>query len=173
MKEIKLLEAQIEKLNLRGFDLKAWKQYTVVILARIFGENDPKIRQIEKIEYDHSSWSLRDTSGSAATMDSCKNLGREILQAAIDELKTFGLPGREAPSDNLISAGIVRNALEEELKVSQLRRLYEIVDGDQQKEKKISAISDFIKTLDKTFPEKVLTEILANEGIKGKLGKTD
>lgn len=173
MKEIKLLEAQIEKLNVKGFDLNAWKQYTVVILSRIFGENDPKIRQIEKIEYDHSSWSLRDTSGSAATMDSCKNLGREILLAAIDELNTFGIPGKETPTDDLIPARIIRNALEEELKVSQMRKLVEIMDSDQKKEKKISAIADFIKTLDKSFPEKVIITLLADERLKEKLSWTD
>jgi hypothetical protein len=171
MKEIKLLEAQIEKLNIKGFDLNAWKQYTIVILSRIFGGDDPKIKQIEKIEYDHSSWSLRDTSGSAATMDSCKNLGREILMAAIDELKTFGIPEKEHPSSHLIPASVIRIALEEELKMSQLRKLYEIIDSEQKKDKKISAIADFIKTLDKSFPGKVILTILADEGLKEKLSR--
>jgi hypothetical protein len=169
MKEIQLLEAQIEKLNVKGFDLKAWKQYTVVILARIFGENDPKIRQIEKIEYDHSSWSLRDTSGSASTMDSCKNLGREILLAAIEELKTFGLPVEKKISDHLIDALIIRNALEEELKVSELRKLTGIIDSDLDKDKKQAALRNFLKTVDKSFSENVLIAILADDGLKEKL----
>ena len=41
MKEIKLLEQQLEKLQEKDFDLDAWKQYMVVLFARIFGENSP------------------------------------------------------------------------------------------------------------------------------------
>ena len=54
MKEIKLLEEQIGKLESKNFDLEAWKQYTIVLLARIFGDNNQKIQQVEKIEYDYS-----------------------------------------------------------------------------------------------------------------------
>ena len=89
MKEVELLQAQMDKLKAKDFDLDAWKQYTVVLLSRIFGEHNPKIRQIEKIEYDFSSWSLRDTSGKSAYMETCKKLGREVLQASIDELNAF------------------------------------------------------------------------------------
>ena len=78
-KEIDLLKAQIDKLNAKGFDLDAWKKYTIIILARIFGENTQKIKQIDSIEYDYSSWSLRDTTGSNSYLDTCKKLGKEIL----------------------------------------------------------------------------------------------
>ena len=64
MKEIELLQAQIEKLNKKDFDLDAWKQYTVVLLSRIFGEHNPKIHQVEKIEYLQKAW-----PGSAAGLD--------------------------------------------------------------------------------------------------------
>ena len=47
------------------------------------------------------------------------------------------------------------------------------MDSDQKKENKISAIADFIKTLDKSFPEKVIITLLADEGLKEKLSRTD
>ncbi|MCF6342481.1 MAG: hypothetical protein L3J31_06720, partial [Bacteroidales bacterium] len=63
-KEIKLLEQQISRLSNTGFDLEAWKKYTIIVLARIFGSNDEKIRQVEQLESEFSSWSLRDASGN-------------------------------------------------------------------------------------------------------------
>ena len=63
-KEIQLLEQQIEKLDTKDFDLQAWKKYTIVILARIFGNKNEKIRLVEKLDYEFSSWSLRDASGN-------------------------------------------------------------------------------------------------------------
>ena len=91
-KEIQLLEQQIDKLGSKDFDLSAWKKYTVIILARIFGEKNEKIRQIEKLEFEFSSWSLRDASGNESYEEGTKKLAREILQASIDELNLFGLP---------------------------------------------------------------------------------
>ena len=43
MKEVELLKAQIDKLQAKDFDLEAWKKYTIIMLARIFGENTQKI----------------------------------------------------------------------------------------------------------------------------------
>ena len=88
--EIKLLKQQIEKLEAKDFDLSAWKKFTIVFLARIFGDDSPKIKQIEKIESDYSSWSLRDTSGSSSNVNKSKKLAREILEAAIAEIEIFG-----------------------------------------------------------------------------------
>ena len=110
MKEIKLLEQQLEKLNDKDFDLDAWKQYMVVLLSRIFGDNSTKINQIEKIEYDFSSWALRDTTGKSEYMETCRKLGREVLQASIDELKTFGLPESENQEKQSIPSKIVTEA---------------------------------------------------------------
>ena len=36
-KEIKILAAQIEKLNSKNFDFEAWKKYSLLTLSRIFG----------------------------------------------------------------------------------------------------------------------------------------
>ncbi len=162
MKEIKLLQAQIDKLENKGFDLDAWKQYTVVLLARIFGEHNTKIKQIEKIEYDFSSWALRDTSGKSAYMETCKKLGREVLLASIDELNAFGLPEKQTPTDDSIPVSVLVSALEEELKVSQFRKLKAIVRSGEEVEKKKEEIKGLLKSFDKDFAENVVLNILSD-----------
>ena len=168
MKEIKLLEAQLDKLDQKGFDLEAWKQYTVVLLARIFGSDDPKISQVQKIEYDYSSWSLRDTSGKTAYLETCKKLGREIIQASIDELKTFGIPADTVVSNMAIPIEVITSALEEELKVSQMKQIQSIINSDKTAEDKRKDLLDLVNTFDTDFSQKVLAVILANDALKGK-----
>jgi hypothetical protein len=168
MKEIKLLEEQIAKLDVKGFDLNAWKQYTVVLLARIFGEKDPKIKQVEKIEYDYSSWSLRDTSGSSAYMETCKKLGREILQASIDELKAFGVPDHQKSQNKMIDVKVIIQALEEDLKISQFKNLAAIINTDPNQDSKRKAIKEFLKESDKDLSEKFLINLLSAEELKGR-----
>lgn len=165
MKETGLLQAQIDKLDKKEFDLDAWKQYTVVLLARIFGEHDPKIKQIEKIEYDFSSWSLRDTSGKSAYMETCKKLGREVLQASIDELKAFGLPDKKE-KDNSIPFEVLESALEEELKISQFRKLKALIIEEEDQEEKKKKLKDLIQSFEKDFSENVVLSILSNPGVK-------
>jgi len=165
MKETELLQAQIDKLDKKGFDLDAWKQYTVVLLSRIFGENNPKIRQIEKIEYDFSSWSLRDTSGKSAYMDTCKKLGREVLQASIDELSVLGLPEIK-DGVNSIPISVLTEALEEELKISQNRKIKTLISSDLDPETKKKELLVLIKTFDKGFSERIVLNILLNPNLR-------
>jgi len=169
MKEIKLLEDQIEKLEIKAFDLDAWKQYTIVLLARIFGENNQKIKQIEKIEYDYSSWALRDTSGSTSYLETCKKLGKEILLASIDELKALGLPEKNIATDNSIPVEVIISALESELKVSQYKEIIAVVNSDTDKETKIKQISKKLESYGKSVMNKILPAILSHSGLIGKL----
>jgi hypothetical protein len=169
MKEIKLLEQQLTKLGQKDFDLDAWKQYTVVLLSRIFGEGNPKINQIEKIEYDFSSWALRDTTGKSEYLETCKKLGREIIQASIDELKAFGLPDPDKKQEGYIPAKIIVEALEEDLKISQLRKLLVLINSDKTEEEKKKEIGSLLKSFDKTFPENFILTLLSNAQLKGKI----
>jgi len=161
MKEIELLQEQIDKLKARDFDLDAWKQYTVVLLTRIFGEKDPRIRQIEKIEYDFSSWSLRDTTGKSAYMETCKKLGREVLQASIDELHAFGLP-EISEERTVISLEVIVQALEDDLKVSQFRKIRDLVTSDLDPGIKKKELLEMIRTFDEGFSEHFVLNILTH-----------
>jgi hypothetical protein len=168
MKEIKILEEQINKLDSKNFDLEAWKQYSIVLLARIFGDNNQKIHQIEKIEYDYSSWSLRDTSGSSEYLETCKKLGKEIIQASIDELNTFGLPESVGSGQDLIPVDVLLTAFEDDLKVSQFRKLKSIVNSQKSVDKKKTEIEDLLKNLQKDDLLNILLNILSNTKLKGK-----
>lgn len=168
MIEIKLLEEQINKLELKNFDLEAWKQYTIVLLARIFGNNNQKIHQIEKIEYDYSSWSLRDTSGSTEYLETCKKLGKEILQASIDELNTFGLHESAGSGQDLIPVDVLLTALEDDLKVSQFRKLKSIINTQKSVDKKKMELKDLLKNLQKDDLLNIVLNILSHTKLKGK-----
>ena len=158
-KELQLLEQQIEKLNIKDFDLKTWKKYTVVILARIFGEKNEKINQIEKLEFEFNSWSLRDASGNESYEEGTKKLAREILQAAIDELKVFGLPElKEKDTDQTIQDFL--NLLIDELKGSQVKQLKTILNSRQNKEEKQRMIKEMLEDVGEYGAYGVLTAML-------------
>jgi hypothetical protein len=159
-KEIQLLKAQIDKLSRKDFDLDAWKKATIIVLARIFGENNLKIKQIESIEYDYSSWSLRDTTGFNTYLDSCKKLGREILQACIDELETLGLPKTEETSDEFFL--VITGALQDELKGSQVREISQVLSSGESPEAKREKILEKLKEYGSDISHDILSNILTS-----------
>ena len=123
-KSIEVLKGQIQKLEAKDFDLNAWKNFTILLLERIFGRSTKKMEVIQKIKYDQGSWVLRDETGYTNSMDACKKLGREVLEEAIIELETFGPP--EESSDT-IPFGIILTALKDELTGSQFREITKAV----------------------------------------------
>jgi hypothetical protein len=159
-KEIQLLKTQIEKLSMKGFDLDAWKKYTIIILARIFGENSMKIKQIESIEYDYSSWSLRDTTGSNIYLDSCKKLGREILQASVDELETLGLPEAESTTNEFFE--VIMDALKDELKGTQVKEIGQILASGDAPEVKRANLLEKLKEYGSETSQDILSNILTS-----------
>ncbi len=117
---VKVLKDQIEKLEAKDFDLNAWKNFTILLLERIFGKNTKKIEAIQKIKYDQGSWVLRDETGYTNSIEACKKLGREVLEESIIELQTFGLP-EESP--DTIPFETILNAMKDELTGSQFREI--------------------------------------------------
>lgn len=93
---IKLLKKQISKLEEESFDLEAWKTSAITVLERIFGENDPRSKQIENLKIDYSSWALRDSNSKYKPVETAKLKGREVLNTAIDEIEIFGAPDNHA-----------------------------------------------------------------------------
>jgi len=158
-KEIQLLEQQIERLNAKNFDLETWKEYTIVVLARIFGEKNEKVRMVDKLEFRFNSWSLRDASGNESYEEGTKKLAREILQASIDELKTFGKPEiAEEKSDQSIQDFV--NLLLDELKGSQVKQLKTILKSRENKEEKQRMIKEILEGLGEYGAYDVLTSML-------------
>jgi hypothetical protein len=165
-KEIQLLEQQIERLNAKDFDLETWKKYTIVVLANIFGAKNEKIRLVEKLEFRFNSWSLRDASGNESYEEGTKKLAREILQASIDELKTFGKPEIiEEKTDQTILDFV--NLLLDELKGSQVKLLRTILKSRESKEEKQRMIKEILEGLGEYGAYDVLTAMLMHpEAVK-------
>jgi hypothetical protein len=164
--EIKILQKQVSKLSAEDFDLEAWKAGAIIILERIFGSGNQKISQLEKIKYDQSSWALREASGSKNMMETCKKQGREILEIAMDELALFGLPEEVEAEHAAPFKTVIVQALENELKISQYREIFRIIDSDK---KRIDKQKELIETLHKSghdVAENILSSILLSEQTK-------
>jgi len=170
-KEIKLLQQQIDKLYADDFELAPWKKYTVVLLERIFGTGNEKIRIINEIDFEFSSWSLRDASGNESYEEKSKKEAQEILLAAIDELKTFGLPdksGKDATNKTLTE---LLNFLLDELKGSQVKQLKDILSSDDNEEEKKRKVKDILESLGESGATEVLSNMLLHPEIQAVLLK--
>jgi len=169
-KQIELLQKQVDKLNDKKFDLDAWKTHTIILLDGIFGNESQKIKQIEKIEYEHNSWSLRDTSGFNIYLDSCKKIGREVLEASIVELETLGMPDKKTDQGK-ISVNIILDALDDELKGSQFKAMIKLLKSEQSKKEKSRLLHDIIKELNSETIINILQGIILNKDFMHALPK--
>ena len=165
-KTVQVLQGQIEKLNAKDFDLNAWKNFTILLLERIFGPGNKKIESIQKIKYDQGSWVLRDETGYANSMEACKKLGREVLEEAIIELETFGAP--EKTGDE-IDIQIIVTALEDELTGTQFREIRKALVEKRQIEDRKKILVTKIKSYGADTAYAIVANILTNSQVAEKL----
>jgi CO dehydrogenase/acetyl-CoA synthase alpha subunit len=153
-KEISLLKGQLAELNDKKFDLEAWKNHTLIFLERIFGKDNSKLKLIQELHYDYSSWSLRDTAAAGKTKDKdpVKMQAREILEATILELETLGLP------QNTDDQRKVWELLQDELTGKQVKEIEAIINSEN--EEKTKKISNIIETLEKENLSLLLAKLL-------------
>ena len=159
-KEISLLRKQIEKIDVKGFDLEAWKKYTIVLIARIFGDHSAKIRQIESIEYEYNSWALRDTDGQSEYLATCKKLSKEILEASIDELEAFGIP--EKSQEGSAFFDLIMASMEDELKGSQMKEVKNVLLSAEDEDEKIKKLNELLKSYGTEVAPTTLAKILSD-----------
>jgi len=157
---IKLLKQQLEKLDAKDFDLNAWKKYTVVILSRVFGEDNLKIKQVEDLEFEYNSWSLRDASGNESYEDGTIKLAREIIQASIDEITAFGIPESKSSMSNKELENYL-NIILDELKGSQLKQLKTIIASENSSVEKKRLVFEIIETMGENTVYEVITNIIS------------
>ena len=162
-KEIQLLQKQIDKLNAPDFDLGAWKSGTIILLERLFGANNQKIAQVEKIKYDQSSWALREAKGSTNMMETCKIQGKEILLISIDELENFGLPRDVVAAQAAPFKTVILKALENELKISQHREVLRIIGSDKNYTEKQKELIETLNDYGHDCVANILASILLAE----------
>jgi len=167
-KTVEVLKNQIQKLNAKDFDLIAWKNFTVLLLERIFGGETKKIESIQNIKYDKGSWVLRDETGYANSMEACKKLGREVLEEAILELETFGVP--ETSADQ-VDIQVIMNALEDELTGTQFREIKKALTEEKQIEDKKKILITKLKSYGPDTVFAIVANILSNQQVTKKLIK--
>ena len=165
-KSIEVFQAQIEKLEAKDFDLNAWKNFTTLLLERVFGSQTQKIDAINKIKYDQGSWVLRDETGYTNSMEACKKLGREILEEAIVELETFGLP-QESP--DTIPFDVILKALEDELTGSQFREIKKAVSDKSTINDRKKILITKLQGYGSDAAWAIVANILSDDQIAGKL----
>jgi hypothetical protein len=169
-KSIEVLEGQIRKLEEKEFDLNAWKNFTVLLLERIFGRQSKKIEAIQKIKYDMGSWVLRDETGYTNSMEACKKLGREVLEEAIVELETFGLP-EESP--NTIPFDTILTALKDELTGTQFREIKKAVSDKGAIEDRKKILNTKLQGYGSDAAWAIVANILSDEEIASRLKDLD
>ncbi len=160
-KEIKLLESQIENLDAANFDFEAWKKYSILILSRIFGGDSDKIKQLQEIDFEFTSWSLRDASGNESYEEGSKRLAKEIVQSAIDELHIYGMPvnnNENSKSDTLLSD--ILNIITDEFKGSQVKKLSKILLSDNSEIEKRRKVKELIEDIGKNNCYDIITNVL-------------
>lgn len=167
-KKIELIKRQIENLEKKDFNLEAWKTSTKLVLERIFGGGSQKIREIDRIRYDLSSWTMRDTMGTSSTMDTCKKTGRAILEMAIQELEILGEEAAASQSD-LVSVSLIRTALEEELKGFQLKELREMLSSGESDQARKDAVTAFLEKAGPATTCQILASILSHPDASSRL----
>jgi len=162
IKEVTLLKKQISKLDAEDFDLEAWKTGSIILLEKLFGAENQKMQQMEKIKYDQSSWALREAKGSKNMMDTCKKQGKEIMEIAIDELTHLGSPEIEEHHVATFKNTIV-HALENELKIAEYKALAAIIKSDKRPEQKKEELISALNKSGHDVTENVLSSILLAE----------
>jgi hypothetical protein len=176
-KQIELLQQQITKLDDKEFDLDGWKNSTIVLLNRIYGDDYPGIKSIEKIKFESGGIAFGDSSSFWDNMKSCKKQGKDLLDACIRELQTFGQPTKKVTSNSGINIHLTQNqnqtiniqllvsALENELTVSQFREINEIMNSPESSADKKKTIIDKLKSFGSDVASNILANILTNPNI--------
>ena len=142
-KAITLLQKQIDKLDKEAFDLDAWKASTQSLLESLFGAGNSKVKQVYSLKIDYSSWALRDSTAKYNPVDSCKQMGREILETTIGEIDAFGLPTTSLSANQ---AEIIE-ALRAKLTKTDLKKLYKAFHESSAMDRfsKVSAVVSKLK----------------------------
>lgn len=174
-KKIELLQNQINKLDDQDFDVEGWKSSTIVLLTRIYGYSYQGIKSIEKIKLTGGGIATASGSSFWDNMKSCKKQGKDLLEACITELKTFGLPDIKEKTGSGINIQLTQNqsvninllvsALENGLTVSQFREIKEIMDATDETPIKNNKVLEKLKSFGSDVASNILANILTNPNI--------
>ncbi len=145
--KITVLNELLHTIENKNFDLESWKIKASLIMKKVFGRDDEKVSLIKNLQYDYSSWSLRDHSGGRQH-DSVKDKAREIIETALLELKLTG--------DN----SDILNSLRNKLTGAQFNTLQSIIDTTPPDAEKLKS---FFTTISSEIKDDILIQLLTAE----------
>lgn len=162
---IKLLNQSLEKIDAKDFDMESWKQYNIILLTRIFGKDNQKIKQLENLENEYNSWSLRDAVGNESYEDGTIKLVKEIINASIDEINAFGVPQLNNTNLNM-DLELLLNSILDELKGSQVKNLKSILNSKESDAEKKRRVFEIIGKLGESSAYEIITNIIIQKSIR-------
>jgi len=151
-KLLKMIKGQLRKLNSKDFDLEAWKSSTIALLGKAFGADDPMVQEIQKLKIDYGSWALRDAKASYDPIETCKKVGREVVEIAVEQLESGEV--RNTTSQSIV---------EEELKEESTARIISILKSHKSPAEKEDELKNILKTIEQDKLASILSRILTKD----------
>ena len=145
-KETEQLSLLLKSIDQRNFDLDVWKIKATLLIKKVFGEADEKLKLIEALHYDYSSWSLRDQSGSKQA-DTIKAQARGIIEAAIMEISVSS----SSSSDQIL------NEFRKELTGADMDTFQQLIDSKNVDE---TGVIEFLGKISPEVKDRVLARLI-------------
>lgn len=149
--EIGLITDRLKKLNSKPFDWVAWKKGTLLVIKSIFGEESAYFNQLNNTDYEYSSWSLRDTSGSG---DPVKSSCAELLEICLIDLQSRQQHKTQSASEKITK--VLENYFPTPLKTDILSIANSELPNFEKSEKLIKTLNQ----IDKNTTTKVLVDLI-------------
>lgn len=144
------IKERSDKLDQKPFDWVAWKRGTLLVLQNLFGNESTYYKQLAATDYEYSSWSLRDASGSSDPVkSSCLDL--------LDICRTDIMSHQES---TLGTKEKMAKLLRQYLTDSQISKILEVTRSEIPPYQKNEQISEILKTLSPDLSTKVLIDLL-------------
>ena len=144
------LKERSEKLDQKPFDWVAWKRGTLLVLQNLFGTDSAYYKQLAETDYEYSSWSLRDASGSSDPVkSSCLDL--------LDICRTDLMSHQESP---VSTKEKMAKLLSQYLTDSQISKIMEVTQSEILLFQKNEKIGEIITTNSPELNTRVLVELI-------------
>ena len=144
------IKERSDKLDQKPFDWVAWKRGTLLVLENIFGIESAYYKQLAETDYEFSSWSLRDASGSSDPVkSSCLDL-LDICRTDLMSHKEGSISTKEKMAKLLIQY----------LTDSQISKIMEVLQSELPPYQKNEQIGEILKSFSPELTSKVLIELI-------------
>ncbi len=144
------LDVRRKMLDQKPFDWVAWKRGTLLVLQNIFGTDSAYYKQLAQTDYEYSSWSLRDASGSS---DPVKSSCLDLLDICQTDLMSH-------QEGNVSTPEKMAKLLSQYLTASQISEIMEVTRSEVPPHQKNEQIGEILKAFSPELSTKVLVELI-------------